>query len=83
MKANGIASQEELAETAGMDERAAAKYLGTSVKFLRGRRWLKEPPRYHKIGSLVRYRLCDLKAFQEASAVETPAGRQRNPARVA
>jgi excisionase family DNA binding protein len=48
------------------DKRAAALYLGLSVKTLD--RWINEGrgPKYYKVGVLVRYRREDLIAFLEA-----------------
>ena len=70
MEKIAMENDHDLAETSGIDERAAARYLGTSRKWIQTRRQLGRPPRYYKCGKLVRYRLCDLKAFQDASAVE-------------
>ena len=55
-------------ETVG--EKEAARILGWSVKTLQNRRWLRQEPRFHKIGRSVRYKVADLEAFIDACAVE-------------
>jgi excisionase family DNA binding protein len=53
-----------------LDEKEAAKYLNISVRTLRGRRWDRKPPTYHRIGRLVRYDRTDLDAFLDRCRIE-------------
>ena len=46
-----------------VDQEFVAEYLGISTKTLEYYRWKKMGPRYLKIGSLVRYRKCDVVAY--------------------
>ena len=46
-----------------VDQEFVAEYLGISTKTLEYYRWKKMGPRYLKIGSLVRYRKCDIVAY--------------------
>jgi len=54
-----------------VDERAAARYLGVSVAWLRKRRLDRQPPRYRKFCSLVRYAIDDLDKYAASSEVAT------------
>jgi hypothetical protein len=51
-------------------ERAAAKYIGYSVEFLRHRRRAGQGPVYIQIGRSIRYRVRDLDAWLDAHAVK-------------
>lgn len=53
-----------------VNEKEAARMLGWSVKTLRNRRWLRQAPRYLKMGRTLRYKVADLEAFLEKCAVE-------------
>ena len=46
-------------------ERAAARYIGMSLAFLRQARREGHGPRHFRIGRAVRYRLADLEAWLE------------------
>ena len=46
-----------------VDEHEAARMLAMSVAMLRKWRWLKEGPRYRKIGRRVVYQIADIDAF--------------------
>jgi hypothetical protein len=52
-----------------MDDHQAAKFLGMSVHTLRKHRTQGVGARYCKLGRLVKYRLADLEAYIEKSAV--------------
>lgn len=52
-----------------MDQRAAADYLGCSVKKLERDRWVGPEIPYIKIGRAVRYRASDLAAYVERNVV--------------
>lgn len=54
-----------------VDEHEAGRIVGLSVKTLQKRRWMRQPPRFLKVGRLVRYRLSDLEAFLNSCTVET------------
>ncbi len=51
------------------DEREAAQFLNCSVACLRRRRLENQPPKFTRIGRLVRYREDWLASFVEANAV--------------
>lgn len=53
-----------------VDERAAARILGFSVKSLRNRRWKRQPPSFLKLGRKIAYRLSDLQAYLDACTIE-------------
>jgi len=53
-----------------LDERAAAAYLGLSVKTLQGRRGQRRGPAWVKLGRSVRYRREDLDQFIEAARID-------------
>lgn len=52
-----------------IDEKEAAKLLGLSVRTLQSWRWLKKGPAHVKCGQSVRYRISDIKAYQEGNLV--------------
>lgn len=54
-----------------VDQRAAARLLGFQPTTLRDWRSEGIGPRFIRLGRSVRYRLRDLRAWQEAHAVET------------
>lgn len=53
-----------------LNEHEAAKYLGMSVMTMRDWRNKSRGPVYVKLGTAVRYRASDLKAFVEGNLVE-------------
>lgn len=57
-----------------IDENEASRLTGLSVHWFRKRRTLGLTPRYHKIGSAVRYTPADLIAFRNEHTVETNEG---------
>ena len=52
-----------------LTERAAADYIGLSVRTLQKRRFERQNPPYLKIGRSVRYRQEDLDAFLDAHRI--------------
>lgn len=57
-----------------LTERAAADYVGLSVRTLQKRRFERQDPPYLKIGRSVRYRLEDLDTFLEAHRIDPHKG---------
>lgn len=53
-----------------LNEDEAARVLGLSIKTLQKRRWLRQEPRFLKVGRLVKYRLEDLQAFLNSCVIE-------------
>lgn len=53
-----------------LTEKAAAEYLGLSVRTLQKRRFERQDPPYLKIGRSVRYRAEDLDKFLAAHRVD-------------
>ena len=53
-----------------MNERAAADYLGVSVKCLQGWRQRKAGPRFYKVSNRVRYLPADLLEYLRSCAIE-------------
>jgi len=53
-----------------INEAAAAKILDVAVNTLRSRRYKMQPPKYYKVGRLVKYRVSDLIEFAESHAIE-------------
>lgn len=51
------------------DEHQASEILGFTVKTLQQRRWAGEPPRFLKVGRLVRYRQSDLLDFLNSATI--------------
>lgn len=54
-----------------IDEYEAGQIVELSVKTLQKRRWMRQPPRFLKMGRLVRYRFSDLEAFLDSCTIET------------
>lgn len=46
-----------------VDEHAVAKFYDVSLATVRRWRWLRTGPKFHKIGTLCRYRMTDLEAY--------------------
>lgn len=57
-----------------LTERAAADFIGLSVRTLQKRRFERQDPPYLKIGRSVRYRLEDLDAFLAAHRIDPGQG---------
>ncbi len=55
--------------SSSLTERAAADYIGLSVRTMQKRRFERQDPPYLKIGRSVRYRVEDLDAFLEAHRI--------------
>ncbi len=51
------------------DEHQASEILGFTVKTLQQRRWAGKPPRFLKVGRLVRYRQSDLLDFLNSATI--------------
>jgi hypothetical protein len=68
------------AHAANLDEHFTADFCGVKVKTVQGWRLRGVGPKYFKIGSRVRYRLEDLRAFLATCAVE-PAGQEQHATR--
>jgi predicted DNA-binding transcriptional regulator AlpA len=49
-----------------MTEKDAAKVLSVSVHWMRKRRNRKQPPKFYRIGRVVRYRHADLETFLQS-----------------
>ena len=56
-----------------LDETAVAREYGLGLPGLRKRRRLGLPPKYHRIGRMVRYKRDDIEAFLADCAVEPTA----------
>lgn len=53
-----------------LTETEAADFLGFSTKTLQKRRWLRQPPKFVKLGRSIRYRIEDLESYVARCAVQ-------------
>ena len=53
-----------------LNEGQAAAVLGWSPKNLQRRRWLRQEPKFLKVGRLVKYRMTDLQDFLDRCVIE-------------
>ncbi len=53
-----------------VNEKVAAQLLDLSVHTLQNRRYLAQPPKFIKIGRMVRYRIADLEEYLNECTVE-------------
>ncbi len=65
------AQHEAFAEPNVLKEKAAARYLGTSISTLRRRRKALRPPRFVQLDRCIGYRKRDLDQFLDDHTVET------------
>ena len=79
MNTSQLSERESVANTqleGLLDEHAVAKFYGVSVATIRRWRWLRTGPKFHKLGSSVRYRLADLEGYLR----RTPTGGEQGTA---
>lgn len=58
-----------------IDQRELSKRLGVSLRTLERWRWVGIGPRFIKIGGRVRYRLCDIEAYEHSRLCQSTADR--------